>query len=76
MGVQEHRNLSCPLPAVMVNFPEHTGLSLLCTFPPVANICATESSLEERMEQMCPTCGWLGPARQCYVACRKDDPCA
>lgn len=28
------------------------------------------------MEQMRPTCGWLGSARQCSVACRKDDPCA
>ena len=28
------------------------------------------------MERMWPACGWLGPARQCYVAWRKDDPCA
>lgn len=48
-----------------------TGLS---PFPSVANTCAIESSLEERVEQMWSACGWLGPARQRYVACRKDDP--
>lgn len=56
-----------PLPAVMEIFP-HQRLG-----PAAANTRAIESNLEERLEQMWLTCGWLSTARQCYVACRKDD---